>query len=178
MSISFSWWALIIFPLAFYFLHRWPKKEVEVIEDSRVGVFRRLAAVYIDLAVAMIGILPIITLPGLFIEYLYTGEWAWVVKREPKSRDMFHMAILLLGFLGIYAYARWHFKRSRQTLGQHFMGFKLISTDANDNFGVRVLTAWVIGAWWPFWPWTLMGRKQDYLWDTVSNIKARRVQAK
>ncbi len=177
ISVSFSLGALILFPIVFYLLHKWPKPRVEIIETSRVGIFRRIAAVYVDMGVGVIGIIPLVCMPSLIIEYFETGHWAWSFERTNfRPSDILSTFFMLLGFFVIFYYSRWHFLRGKQTLGQHLLGFVLEPMEEKTNFSIRVLVAWVNFAWWPIWPWTIMKRKQDYWWDTASNIKARRIK--
>jgi len=179
VSASINPVLLIILPFIFYILHKWPKSKVEIIETSRVGIFRRIAAFYIDMVVAIIGVFPLMCMPILILEYLETGKWVWTFQRDYfRLTDILSIVIMLGGFLGIAYYSRWHFINGKQTLGQHLLKFNLtprepIGQDA--QYSIRVLIAWVNLAWWPIWPWTIMKRKQDYWWDTASNIKARMV---
>ena len=176
VSTSFNLAGLVIFPVIFYFLHRWPKAKVEVIETSRVGIIRRIAALYVDVFVGIIGILPIICMTSLTIEYLETSQWAWSFERDYyRPSDVLGTAVYLLGFFGGFYYSKWHFVRGKQTLGQHWLKFKLLPVEEKTNFPVRALVAWANLACWPIWPWTIMKRKQDYSWDNASKIKARKV---
>ena len=176
MSTSFSLAALLILPVIFYILHRWPKSKVEVVETSRVGIIRRFAALYIDITVGTIGALPIVCMASLTIEYFETDQWAWSFSRDYyRQSDILGAAISLIGFWGVFYYSKWHFVRGKQTLGQHWLKFKLFPMEENTNFAIRAFVAWVNIAWWPIWPWTIMKKKQDYSWDNASKIKARKV---
>lgn len=176
ISTLFNLAALVILPVIFYFLHRWPKAKVEVIETSRVGIIRRIAALYVDMVVGIIGALPIICMTSLTIEYLETGQWAWSFERDYfRPSDVLGTAVFLLGFFGIFYYSKWHFVRGKQTLGQRWLKFKLLPMEEKTNFPIRAIVAWANLAWWPIWPWTIMKRKQDYWWDNASKIKARKV---
>jgi len=112
VSTSFNLAGLLILPVIFFFLHRWPKAKVEIIETSRVGIIRRIAAFYVDMVVGMIGVLPIICMTSLTIEYIETGQWAWSFSRDYfRPSDILGVAIFLLGFFGIFYYSKWHFVR-------------------------------------------------------------------
>jgi hypothetical protein len=175
-SVSFDPLGLILLPALFLIGVNWPKRHGDTIETSRVGLLRRFAAFYIDLFIAMAGVLPIICMTALATEFYATGNWQWSYERDFfRPTDVIDIAAFLLGFAGIFYYFRWHFKKRVQTLGQHVLGFTLIATDANPSMTTRAFVALVILSWWPFWPWTMFGHKQDFLWDTASRIKARRV---
>ncbi|MEM9496014.1 MAG: RDD family protein [Pseudomonadota bacterium] len=177
MSVSFDPWVLAFLPLAFVLIFGWEKRHGEVIEDSRVGIVRRFIAFIIDLLVATLGILPLISMPALILEFFSTGKWAWSYEREVfLSRDMFSILLFLMGTCLISYYFSWHLKNSKQTLGQHLLRFKLVPTNDKPNMVARAFVAWINLAWWPIWPWTIFKRKQDYWWDEVSSIKARRVE--
>jgi len=179
MIVSFNLWALIILPIVFVLLLRWPKLQVDIIEDSRVGIFRRIAAFYVDISVCTIGILPLVSMPPLFLEYLATGEWQWSFERDFVRRaDLLNLTVFFIGLYGMFYYFSWHFKNGKQTLGQHFLGFKLVPAGERPNMFFRAVVAHFNFSWWPTWPWTLFRKKQDYWWDTASKIKARRVKSR
>ena len=124
----------------------------------------------------MIGILPLIFMHTLIIEYFETGQWVWNFDRDYfRLSDILEAVMLFLGFFGIFYYPRWHFVNDKQTLGQHLFKFKLIPMETNTSFAMRAFVAWANLAWCPIWPWTIMKRQQDYWWGTASKIKARRV---
>jgi hypothetical protein len=176
MSVSSSIWTFIVSQLFFFMLLKWPKRHGAILEDSRVSIVRRVAAFYIDGLVAMLGVMPIAVMPTLIAEYHATGEWLWSFNRDyPRATDWIIVASVLAAFYCIFWYFRWHFVRQKQTVGQHLLKFKLVPTRDNPSLGLRFFVAWICGAWWPLWPWTIFKEKQDYYWDTVSGIKARRV---
>jgi len=156
---------------------KWPRHQVTIIEDSRVGIFRRIAAFHADMFVCTIAMLPLVCMPNLFFEYIATGEWQWSFERAFFRRtDLVGIFVFFLSIYGMYYYFVWHFKNQKQTLGQHFLGFMLVPTGRESSVVSRAFVAWLIFAWWPFWPWTLFRKKQDYLWDTGSKTKARMVE--
>lgn len=168
---------LVLFPIVFVLLMRWPKRDGLIIEGGRVGVFERFGAFLTDLFVAMMPIAPIIVMADLIIEYFATGSWQWSYERDfSRSTDIISAGIMVMGFIAIFYYFKWHFERSKQTLGQHFFRFKLIATRENPSMGARAFIAFVNTAWWPIWPWTILKQKQDYWWDKASGIKARPVK--
>ena len=176
MSASSSIWTLIAPPLVFFLLVKWTKRHGAILEDSRVSIVRRVTAFYIDAFVAMLGLMPIAVMPVLVAEYYATGEWRWSFTRDyPRATDWIIVASVLSEFYCIFWYFRWHFVRQKQTVGQHLLKFKLVPTRDNPSIGLRFFVAWICGAWWPLWPWTIFKEKQDYYWDTTSGIKARRV---
>jgi hypothetical protein len=167
---------MTIFLIVFTALMAWPKAHGEVIKNSHVGVVRRLVATYIDLFVGMLILMPSIFLFRLFFEAVFTGSWRWYVSDETlRPTD----GLLILIVFGVYmSYFRYHLVRQKQTVGQHLMNFKLIALNPNASLFLRGFTALGTLSWWPFWPWTLFGKRQDYLWDRVSHIKARKVVRK
>jgi len=127
----------ILYPMIFLILHFWPKSRVEVIETSRVGIFRRLTSFYIDMVVVSFGVYPLICLPILILEYLHTGQWAWSIDREIHSRDILVIPIAIVGFYVMFRYLKWHFDKGKQTLGQHILKFKLIPMEQNGEYAIR-----------------------------------------
>ena len=176
MNISASLWGSITFPVIFLLLLIWRKQHGEILENSRVSLIRRVAAFSVDMFVAMIGVMPLVTMPALIVEYLSTGAWQWSFERDDfRDTDWVSVLCLLAGFYGIFYYFKWHFNRQKQTVGQHLMSFKLVPANDHPSLGLRFFVAWVCMAWWPFWPWTIFKTRQDYFWDTTSGTKARRV---
>jgi hypothetical protein len=176
MSASGSPVAFAAFILIFLLLMRWPKRHGAIVENSRVSLVRRIAAFYIDLLVAMIGVLPFAVVPVLFVEFLVTGEWQWSFERDyVRSTDWINAICMLGAFYGMFWYWRWHFHRQKQTVGQHLLKFKLVPIHENTSFGIRFVAALIGASWWPLWPWTIFKERQDYFWDTYSGIKARDV---
>jgi RDD family len=178
MNVSMSPWGLIILPVAFLLLLKWPKQHGTILEDTRVSLIRRVAAFYIDVSVAMIGVIPLTTMPILVVEYLTMGEWQWSFDRDFfRDTDWIFVVCLLASFYGIFYYFKWHFDKRKQTVGQHLLKFMLVPLHDHPSLGVRFFVAWVCAAWWPFWPWTIFKLRQDYFWDTASGIRARRVSS-
>ena len=177
VSVSFAPYGLILFPILFLIALRWPRREIEVLENSRVGIIRRYFALNVDVFVGMLAVLPFICMLALFLEFFVTGQWVWSFERETfRSTDIVSVAGIFVGFYGIYYYIKWHFQHGKQTLGQYLLGFQLLPAGENPMLSVRYFVALVNGAWWPTWPWTIFRRKQDYWWDTASQTKVRLVK--
>lgn len=175
-SVSANPWGFVILPILFVLAHRWPKHHGRVLEDSRVGIFRRLGAFYIDMSVSMFATLPVVLIVWLATEYVATGQWQWSYERDFfRWTDIIDISAMLLGFYGMFYYQKWHFYNNRQTLGQHIFKFKLLPLEGQPNMTIRALVAGANLSWWPIWPWTIFKGEQDQWWDTASNIKARRV---
>ena len=178
-SLSGGLWSLIAVPCVGLVVTLWPKRHGPVDHESRVSLVRRLTAFVIDLYVAMLIIMPFPVLLGLTTEAIVTGSWAWSYERDYfRPSDIISVAALLLSFLSFYFYFAWHFEKRRQTVGQNLLAFKLIPSTDQPRMSVRAFIAWINLAWWPTWPWTLFGRRQDYWWDNASGIVARRVERK
>ena len=176
-SVSFSPSGLILLPVLFLIALKWPRHDVEILDESRVGIIRRYFAFNIDLCVGLIAILPFICMAGLILEFMVTGQWVWAFERDFfRWTDVINVAVFFMGCYGIYYYIKWHFENGRQTLGQHFLRFQLLPAGDNPMLSVSYLVAWANAAWWPTWPWTIFKRKQDYWWDTASRTKARMVR--
>ncbi len=169
---------LIVLPLLFILIMLWKKPDVDIDPKSRVGIFRRIAAFYIDFFTVMIGVMPFITLPSLVVEYFVTGTWQWRFERDYfRYSDLLSLFFFLIGFYAIFYFFKWHFKNGKQTPGQRLFKFKLIQNGDKPSMGIRLLVAWANAAWWPIWPWTIFKWQQDYWWDRASKIIARRTQS-
>ena len=181
MSVSFGLWALILFPVAFIILMKWPRRlpGIEYDDESRVGLIRRYFTLSVDLFVGLIGVMPLVCMTDLFLEYLATGTWQWSFERDFfRTTDIIGILLILLGFYGIFYHIKRCFVQDQQTLGQYLLKVRLIPTTEDPLLSVRFIVAWAILAWWPFWPLTLFGKKQDYQWDISSRTKLRRVSHK
>ncbi len=129
MGVSFNVWLLILGPMVFGLAIKWPRKDNDIIYSSKVGIIRRFSAFIIDLYIAGIGILPIICLPSLLLEYMATGEWQWSFQRGFfRKTDIIGNIFFFVGIYGIYKYFNWHFKNHMQTIGQYLLRFTLIPT--------------------------------------------------
>jgi len=178
MTVSFHPLGLLLPLIPIYIFYRFRPSRVTVDEDSKVGLFRRYIALGIDLNISMFALLPLCCMLSLGVEYLATGNWMWGFQREEiYLRDILHTCIILSTFFGIYFYIRWCFWRGVQTLGQAAMGFIVLPAGEYPKLSVKFLVAWATLAWWPFWPWTIFKKKQDYGWDTASQTKARKVKS-
>ena len=145
VSVESNLVLLVIYPIIFCILHKWPRSRVAITKSSRVGFFRRTAAIYIDMCVAGFGIFPLVCMPALIIEYLATGNWAWGFQRDYlRQTDVFWLIPSpLIIFFGIYYYSKWHFVNDKQTLGQHFLKFKLMPMAKEAQYSIRVLMPWI-----------------------------------
>ena len=176
LAVSADLWAILLLPLLFAIALWWPKRHGAVVEDSRVGLTRLFMALHIDMFVILLGGLPAVFIPALVMEYIATGVWQWSFEREVfMPRDWVSLVIGLASCFGGYYYFKWHFDRGAQTFGQHLLRFKVLPSRDHPSFGSRTFVAWLSLSWWPFWPWTLFRKRQDYMWDTTSGTKARRV---
>lgn len=177
ISVSSDPIAILIFPLIGLALLRWPQKSTQTIDELRVGLIRRYTALMVDLCIVMSLTLPPTNFLSLLLEYMHTGQWQWSFHRtEFRPTDTIHMTLIMSNFVAMFLYFSWHIRRNKQTVGQYWLGFRLIPTNEKPNMFVRMLIAWINLAWWPLWPWTIMKRPKDFWWDEQSNIIARRVK--
>jgi len=88
-------------------------------------MFRRVLAFLIDIYVAALGMLPLIALPILFIEFLSTGDWVWSFRRGYfRTSDIILFPLCVFGVVGMVYYWIWHSKNNRQTFAQRLLKFE------------------------------------------------------
>lgn len=124
ITISFGIAPLTIFPAIFYLSFKWPSPKDSVGDISRIGAPKRIFAFFIDLHVAMPGMLPIVCMPTLFLEYLSTGVWVWSFERNfSRASDLISVPLIFFGVLGLGYYWSWHHKNKKQTFAQRLLRF-------------------------------------------------------
>lgn len=178
MWTSAELWSLIVYPVVFVLLMKWPKTHGPIDDQSRVGLVERFAAFCVDANCALLAVAPFSFMPLILAEYVATGIWQWRFQRDfLRPTDALIFVVITMWVFVVFCYFKWHFKNQKQTLGQHLFKFKLVSMSEQTSLSGRFLIAWICWAWWPFWPWTLFPKRQDYWWDHFPGIKARKVKA-
>lgn len=157
-----------------------PRKKTESWATEPVGVFRRLSAVYINMAVILFTLTNIVVLPILLVEAEYTGEFQWNFERD-FSRD-WDFLLTGAGVLFLFAAMFYHYYRSlivgRPTIGQYLMGYRIVRnggpwtrTTAMKRMGHTLLNlcAWPIAVFM-----ALKNEKKAFWWDLKTDSLAER----
>ncbi len=142
-----------------------------------VSIWRRSAALILDLIVVMSILTPPIVLTMLFLEKLVTGEFVWSVHRTyTQPTDLFMWPIMIFLFVMIFYYFYKHAKLQRSTAGQFILGYTIVPVNdpyLSPKYMNRTFGAAFAGAIWPI---TLlaMSRRKDgiFWWDQDSNTRA------
>jgi len=107
-----------------------PFEKFTVNPSSKVGVLRRIGAMYINLFVVMLPTVALVTLPVLIIEAWHTGIFQWSVYREfERGTDWVIGASVMAVFVLYVFYYYWSLISSRPTIGQYLMGYTISSFD-------------------------------------------------
>lgn len=119
-SIAFG----LVFLLLILFF---PRKEMIMDSEKKMGFLRRLGAIYVDLFVLSIAISGVLTLPLLIIEYHHTGEFKWSFYREyTRATDWYIGTVMVFFTFGVWGY--YHYRSlmlDRPTIGQYVLGYKI-----------------------------------------------------
>ena len=158
-----------------------PRIPVEAAQVRRVGILRRLAALYVDMFASWLPLSPFLTLAFLIVEASNTGNFQWTFSRDfERSSDKF----LILGsalamFGGLFAYHLLHLMHNRQTWGQYLLGYRLCEDRekrsmlwALKRLGWTLVTLSV----WPIAVLVALSNKERHFWfDTMSDCTPHRV---
>ena len=104
-------------------------KGCAVREEGRVGLFRRVAALLLDVSFFIFAILPFVTFVFSGVMYLATGEFAWQIIRSQASAFELGVAngVIYLSIALFFLYYYLALKYGLSTLGQFLAGYKIIN---------------------------------------------------
>lgn len=159
-----------------------PRREMLANPAKPVGIFQRFGAFMLDFMAVLSAFTPLFTLPILFFEAQATGAFAWSFSRD-FARPTDALAIIpgvLLAQISLVYYYYFHAAKSRQTIGQYILGYKVAPViGAKPNYLQRTIYAVFGMCMWPVSTY-LAARRLDkaFWWDRASGTKVIRVDEK
>jgi uncharacterized RDD family membrane protein YckC len=156
-----------------------PVTGVEV--ESRVGIWRRAGAFFVDFALMGVAVGPVSLLPLLLHEAVETGQFQWTFERRlARPSDAIFGFLSVFGVLvGFYLYDYWCTSRHQATFGSYVLGYKLAR--AQDSQGepdwiTRPLLSFVGMCWWPVSVLVALARRDgQFWWDRQTGTRALRL---
>ena len=161
---------LVIFIVAW-----WLPRPGLVSTEQRVGFFRKLGSLIVDLILVLIGFPALFALPMLLVEAHYVGEFQWqFVRSSLRATDFPLTFFAVIGAFSIVAAFRVRASmRSQPSFGQYLMGYQVIVVERPlttiEAVKRTVLASFCLLAA----PAYLLYRKSVGLQDDVWDVKAR-----
>ena len=176
VAASSSIFSVIIGGLLFYFGLKFPRAS-RAKTDKRAGFWRRLGAMIIDFTTVVIVFTPVLALPTLIAEYIYTDSFAWAFERSftrPTDNYIIFPSVALLFAALIYYFYRFTLQ-SKPTLGQYVLGYSIFAnkgimskSDAQKRTGLAALGAFL----WPISVVHGLFKGKVFWWDSGSDSTA------
>lgn len=96
---------------------------------GRVGIFRKLTALFIDIFLVLMGFSALFALPMLLVESNYVGEFHWQFVRSSLRPTDWPLALFAVGgmFAVVAAFRVLASMREQPTLGQYLLGYHVIA---------------------------------------------------
>ena len=156
-----------------------PRQKIFANPTKPVGIFQRAGAFILDFMVVLAVCTPLFTLPILFFEAHATGSFAWSFERDfARATDALAVAPgLLIAQISLVAYYYFHAARTRQTIGQYILGYKVDPVIGSEpNYLKRTIYAVIGMCVWPVSIFLAAQRlDKAFWWDRASNTKVIRV---
>lgn len=133
-------YAALVIVLYVLFLRSEPGEQGEPLP----GVLRRFAAFWLDFALGMMAIVPIIGILPAMAEWKRTGVFEWNFERTTHAPDdglLAGVGVLLL-FVGLAFYYAWPLMRRLPTPGSCIMGYRIVV----DEDGTLTMRSWLLRA--------------------------------
>ncbi len=140
---------------------------------------RRFGAFFLDMILLMLAVLPLLVVLVLGVEYDYTEEWTWTLRREmPRPTDPWPLYGGIAGMLlAIGAYFYRALRLGRPTLGRYIAGYHIAVQHGEPGLGRgRAFEHLVVSSLsLELWPITIVvGWFNDgvHLWDEGTDTRA------
>jgi hypothetical protein len=161
------------------FVYLYPQPRHETGHTEPIKLWKRGVAFYVDFWIALSITAPAATLPLLFEEGRFTGDFRWSFERDfARSTDAaLAVPAILIMFVVLFLYFYLHLRLQRQTIGQYLMGFRVepeAGTEMN-AFSVVALS-WIGMCMWPFALYGAAKHPQKLFWWN-EKTRTRVVQA-
>lgn len=165
-----------IFLLVFFAFYK--QKNTDLNYSKPVGVRQRVGAFFIDFAVVLSAIVPLITLPILLVEGQSTGAFEWSFIRQfgrPTDVAVILPSVLLM-FIALFCYFYLQAKNNRATLGQYILAYKIIAGEGGSpNYFLRTFLSYIGLCVWPISLFFALKRQdKKFWWDSKSRTAAVR----
>jgi uncharacterized RDD family membrane protein YckC len=144
--------------------------------DGRVKLRTRIGAFLIDLFTASAIVGPLTALPMLGYAALVSGPFMWAIESiAPSPFDhIVAVALVISGFIGLFAYFLAPVARGIQTPGQYIFGYRVETNGLRrPNWFILGFSAFVGVATWPI-SLLLASRRDDreFWWSAKSGLRA------
>ncbi len=155
-----------------------PEWKSQIDTSRAVGVWRRFGAFFIDFLLVLLAVAPLTTLPMLFAEAAHTGEFHWSFIRDfgRPNDTLFVLPAVLLGFASLYFYFFYLPWKSKQTVGEYILGFKIVAASGqgfSPNYALRPMMSFIGLCAWPVSVFlALRNEDKRFWWDTKSRTRA------
>lgn len=143
------------------------------------GLLRRFVAFWIDFALGMIAIAPVVGILPAMMEWKRTGTFVWNFERmTPAHGDGLLAGIgVLLSFLGLVCFYACPLIYRLPTPGSCIMGYRIVADDGGTltvkSCVLRVLLGIIATGVWPVAPWIGRDKKKGKFWlDKVFETRA------
>jgi uncharacterized RDD family membrane protein YckC len=125
--------------------------------QKRVRVVRRFAAFWVDLSLALVGMVTLVSSIAVTLETLRTRHMAWEFQRETLAwTDVILLFIEVAGFAALFLYFVYPLSRSGQTLGSFVFGFRTVVDEGRQpTFRAATARVWRSYLGLCVWPYTL-----------------------
>lgn len=151
--------------------------------DKPVAVYQRIVAFFIDMFIVMMGVVTVIVLSALSLEWLITGVWNWqVIRSETSPIDWIFSLLGIVAFFWMMVRVLSQCARAgRPTFGQLVAGYRVTKGDdviRPPQYVARVFYAIFGLCMWPISLYkALRNERRDFWWDTATNTKVVRAEA-
>ena len=147
--------------------------------ESLPGVLRRFVAFWLDFALGMMAVVPILGILPAMTEWKRTGIFVWNFERmTPASGDVLLVGtlvlVLLVGLVFFYAWPPMHLL---PTPGSCIMGYRIVADEdrtlAARSWFLRVLLGFIAACGWPVAPFAGRDKRKGKFWlDKVFRTRA------
>jgi len=143
------------------------------------GVLRRFVAFWLDFALGMMAVVPILGILPAMTEWKRTGLFVWNFERlTPAPRDGLVAGVgVLLFFVGLVSFYAWPLTRLLPTPGSCVMGYRIVADEDQTltvrSWFLRVLLGFVAACAWPVAPFAGRDERKGKFWlDNVFRTRA------
>ena len=143
-----------------------------------VTIWERMSALLIDFASVVVVTIPLISLPGLLLEWQATGTFSWAFEREfMRATDIVSGALFLVILPVLYGYFVTLPRRGYATIGQYIMGYRIVPLDdfgAKPQYFHRVILSYFLICCILAWGYLFRQDEGVYWWERKTHTIAMR----
>ena len=150
--------------------------------EQRVGLFRKLGALVVDLLLVLIGFSALFAFPMLLVEAHHVGEFQWqFVRGSLRATDFPLTFVAVIGAFSIVGFLRARSSmHSQPSFGQYLMGYQVIAVErplaAKEAVKRTVLASVCLLAAPAYLLYKKVAELQDDLWDAKARTRSVRFE--